>query len=185
MERNLLSSHLLGSWPVDWFTDSLTIYIQRIGTQLLCTNFASPCPPDYKSSAQTHCYHLLISLLNRFFQFGDRGLHMVAEQLHNLESLNLCETPVTDDGLSSLVIMSSLRNLNLNSTRLSPTTYEKLRVSCLQERSEAPRVVEMKTTATTTTSNKQTTFIHLFELISSWTGPQVATILAKSLGTVS
>jgi len=52
---------------------------------------------------------------------------MVAEQLHNLESLNLCETPVTDDGLSSLVIMSSLRNLNLNSTRLSPTTYEKLK----------------------------------------------------------
>ena len=43
-----------------------------------------------------------------FFQFGDKGLHMVAEQLHNLESLNLCETPVTDDGLSSLVIMSSL-----------------------------------------------------------------------------
>lgn len=66
-----------------------------------------------------------------FFQFGDRGLHMVAEQLHNLESLNLCETPVTDDGLSSLVIMSSLRNLNLNSTRLSPTTYEKLKVSGL------------------------------------------------------
>lgn len=66
-----------------------------------------------------------------FFQFGDKGLHMVAEQLHNLESLNLCETPVTDDGLSSLVIMSSLRNLNLNSTRLSPTTYEKLRVSWL------------------------------------------------------
>lgn len=60
-------------------------------------------------------------------QFGDKGLHMVAEQLHNLESLNLCETPVTDDGLSSLVIMSSLRNLNLNSTRLSPTTYEKLK----------------------------------------------------------
>ncbi|CAH3133795.1 unnamed protein product [Porites lobata] len=60
-------------------------------------------------------------------QFGDKGLHMVAEQLHNLESLNLCETPVTDDGLSSLVIMSSLRSLNLNSTRLSPTTYEKLR----------------------------------------------------------
>lgn len=57
---------------------------------------------------------------------------MVAEQLHNLESLNLCETPVTDDGLSSLVIMSNLRNLNLNSTRLSPTTYEKLRVSCVQ-----------------------------------------------------
>lgn len=56
---------------------------------------------------------------------------MVAEQLHNLESLNLCETPVTDDGLSSLVIMSSLRNLNLNSTRLSPTTYEKLKVSGL------------------------------------------------------
>ena len=67
-----------------------------------------------------------------FFQFGDKGLHMVAEQLHNLESLNLCETPVTDDGLSSLVIMSSLRSLNLNSTRLSPTTYEKLRVSCFK-----------------------------------------------------
>ena len=64
-----------------------------------------------------------------FFQFGDKGLLMVAERLHNLESLNLCETPVTDDGLSSLVIMSSLRSLNLNSTRLSPTTYEKLRVS--------------------------------------------------------
>ena len=64
-----------------------------------------------------------------FFQFGDKGLLMVAEKLHNLESLNLCETLVTDDGLSSLVIMSSLRSLNLNSTRLSPTTYEKLRVS--------------------------------------------------------
>ena len=72
---------------------------------------------------------------------------MVAEQLHNLESLNLCETPVTDDGLSSLVIMSNLRNLNLNSTRLSPTTYEKLRVSCGRP------------------SLEQTTFENIFKMI--------------------
>ena len=53
---------------------------------------------------------------------------MVAEHLHKLESLNLCETPVTDAGMSSLVVMTSLRTLNLNSTRLSPLTYEKLKV---------------------------------------------------------
>ena len=63
-----------------------------------------------------------------FVQFGDSGLQMVAEHLHKLESLNLCETPVTDAGMSSLVLMTSLRTLNLNSTRLSPLTYEKLKV---------------------------------------------------------
>ena len=48
-----------------------------------------------------------------------------------LESLNLCETPVTDAGLASLVILTSLKNLNLNSTKLSPVMYEKLKVGYL------------------------------------------------------
>ena len=48
-----------------------------------------------------------------------------------LESLNLCETPVTDVGLASLVILTSLKNLNLNSTKLSPVMYEKLKVNFL------------------------------------------------------
>ena len=62
---------------------------------------------------------------------------MVAEHLHKLESLNLCETPVTDDGLSTLVVMTSLRSLNLNSTKLTPTTYEKIKVSQLGQPSYA------------------------------------------------
>ena len=53
---------------------------------------------------------------------------MLAEHLPMLESLNLCETPVTDVGLASLVILTSLKNLNLNSTKLSPVMYEKLKV---------------------------------------------------------
>ena len=41
--------------------------------------------------------------LNQFyFQFGDNGLVQICEHLQNLQVLNLCETPVTDEGLSSL-----------------------------------------------------------------------------------
>ncbi|KAK3707967.1 hypothetical protein QZH41_010719 [Actinostola sp. cb2023] len=64
--------------------------------------------------------------------FDDLGLQMVAEHLHHLETLNLCETPVTDVGLSCLVVMTSLRYLNLNSTKLSPALYERLKVSSKQ-----------------------------------------------------
>ena len=35
-------------------------------------------------------------------QFGDSGLQLISEHLHKLQVLNLCETPVTDKGLSSL-----------------------------------------------------------------------------------
>ena len=61
-------------------------------------------------------------------------MQLLAEHLPMLESLNLCETPVTDSGLSSLVILTSLKNLNLNSTKLSPVMYEKLKVRPLTMR---------------------------------------------------
>jgi hypothetical protein len=35
-------------------------------------------------------------------QFGDKGLELISEHLQRLQVLNLCETPVTDKGLSSL-----------------------------------------------------------------------------------
>jgi len=36
------------------------------------------------------------------FQFGDVGLQKISEHLHKLQVLNLCETPVTDKGLSCI-----------------------------------------------------------------------------------
>ena len=36
------------------------------------------------------------------WQFGDSGLQLISEHLHKLQVLNLCETPVTDKGLSCL-----------------------------------------------------------------------------------
>ena len=42
------------------------------------------------------------SRFSLLFQFGDLGLQQISEHLHKLQVLNLCETPVTDKGLSSL-----------------------------------------------------------------------------------
>ena len=35
-------------------------------------------------------------------KFGDEGLELISEHLGNLQVLNLCETPITDKGLSHL-----------------------------------------------------------------------------------
>lgn len=53
---------------------------------------------------------------------------MISEHLNRLQVLNLCETPVTDKGLAFLTCMKMLRKLNLNSTHLSPLTFETLKV---------------------------------------------------------
>ncbi|CAG9117543.1 unnamed protein product [Plutella xylostella] len=60
-------------------------------------------------------------------QFGDRGLHLIADHLPQLQVLNLCETPVTDDGIEALVSLASLKQLNLNSTKLTAAAYDTLR----------------------------------------------------------
>ena len=62
-------------------------------------------------------------------QFGDRGLELITEHMHELESLNLCETQVTDDGLRCLVDLKKLSHLNLNSTPLTTRTFRLLTVS--------------------------------------------------------
>ena len=36
------------------------------------------------------------------FQFGDVGLQLISDNLQNLEELNLCETYVTDKGISAI-----------------------------------------------------------------------------------
>ncbi|XP_076750099.1 C-Maf-inducing protein [Xylocopa sonorina] len=63
-------------------------------------------------------------------QFGDAGLQMISEHLQKLQVLNLCETPVSDKGISTLASLTSLRKLNLNSTKLSVQTFESLK-KCL------------------------------------------------------
>nr|CAD7405493.1 unnamed protein product [Timema cristinae] len=67
-------------------------------------------------------------------QFGDTGLLMIAEHLHKLQVLNLCETQVSDRGIAALLYvdeqaMTNLRRLNLNSTKLSAEMFESLRKS--------------------------------------------------------
>jgi hypothetical protein len=37
-----------------------------------------------------------------FTQFGDAGLQLLSEHMPKLQVLNLCETPVTDKGLTCL-----------------------------------------------------------------------------------
>ena len=37
-----------------------------------------------------------------WLQFGDNGLQLLSEHMPKLQVLNLCETPVTDKGLSCL-----------------------------------------------------------------------------------
>lgn len=81
-------------------------------------------------------------------------MELISEHLSRLQVLNLCETPVTDKGLAFLACklmssfegnvftdffvltgMKTLRKLNLNSTHLSPLTFEALKVrliSCLE-----------------------------------------------------
>ncbi|KAK7789019.1 hypothetical protein R5R35_009972 [Gryllus longicercus] len=68
-------------------------------------------------------------------QFGDSGLLMISEHLHKLQVLNLCETQVSDKGIAALASMTSLRKLNLNSTKLSAHTFERLKqkLPALQE----------------------------------------------------
>ena len=56
---------------------------------------------------------------------------LISEHLPKLQSLNLCETQVTDEGLSSLVFLEDLQILNLNSTKLSALTYETLKVGAV------------------------------------------------------
>lgn len=45
-------------------------------------------------------------------QFGDAGLQMISEHLQKLQVLNLCETPVSDKGISSLACKEIL-NVNI------------------------------------------------------------------------
>ncbi|XP_020288301.1 C-Maf-inducing protein-like [Pseudomyrmex gracilis] len=68
-------------------------------------------------------------------QFGDAGLQLISEHLQQLQVLNLCETPVSDKGISMLASLTSLKKLNLNSTKLSAQTFESLkkRLPDLQE----------------------------------------------------
>lgn len=44
----------------------------------------------------------LVNNLSFCLQFGDAGLELISEHLTRLQVLNLCETPVTDKGLSYL-----------------------------------------------------------------------------------
>lgn len=41
-------------------------------------------------------------------KFGDEGLELISEHLQRLQVLNLCETPVTDKGLSCLACMFNI-----------------------------------------------------------------------------
>ncbi|KOC64130.1 C-Maf-inducing protein [Habropoda laboriosa] len=63
-------------------------------------------------------------------QFGDAGLQMISEHMQKLQVLNLCETPVSDKGISTLASLTNLKKLNLNSTKLSVQTFESLK-KCL------------------------------------------------------
>jgi hypothetical protein len=83
------------------------------------------------STQVSHCCAfplLLFTVSCHSLQFGDTGLQLLSEHMQKLQVLNLCETPVTDRGLSSLSSMKSLRKLNLNSTHLSALTFEGLKV---------------------------------------------------------
>jgi len=53
------------------------------------------------SDLRTYMLIMLARLLCAV-QFGDAGLQLLSEHLHRLQVLNLCETPVTDKGLSYL-----------------------------------------------------------------------------------
>ena len=59
--------------------------------------------------------------------FDDTGLLLISEHMRGLESLNLCETMITDEGLRALSFLENLRILNLNSTKLLALTYEHLK----------------------------------------------------------
>ncbi|ESO07947.1 hypothetical protein HELRODRAFT_75160, partial [Helobdella robusta] len=59
--------------------------------------------------------------------FTDSGLQLISDHLDNLEVLNLCETLVTSQGILCLASLKNLRIVNLNSTAVSLSDYEKLK----------------------------------------------------------
>nr|XP_018670859.1 C-Maf-inducing protein-like isoform X1 [Ciona intestinalis] len=65
----------------------------------------------------------------RFTDFNDKDLKGLCDSSLNLESLNLCETNVTDDGIQHLCVMSHLKYLNMNSTKLSLPVFTTLKGS--------------------------------------------------------
>ena len=73
--------------------------------------------------------------------FDDTGLLLISEHMRGLESLNLCETMITDEGLLALSFLENLRILNLNSTKLLALTYEHLK-----EKLHSLRVVDLRYT---------------------------------------
>ncbi|CAF3404799.1 unnamed protein product [Rotaria socialis] len=61
-------------------------------------------------------------------RFGDAGLELLSEHLYRLEVLNLCETSITNKGLTYLASMKTLRKLNLTSTNTSLSAIMALKV---------------------------------------------------------
>ncbi|CAF3847591.1 unnamed protein product [Rotaria sordida] len=60
-------------------------------------------------------------------RFGDDGLELISEHLHQLKVLDLSETPVTNKGFVCLARMKMLQVLRLTSTSLSSLTFETLK----------------------------------------------------------
>ncbi|XP_071443986.1 C-Maf-inducing protein-like [Hetaerina americana] len=120
---------VLGSWPENEEKENLPLArippYGRFGS-LECLSLAFT---HVTSACATHLIHIpTLRYLNLWStQFGDAGLQLICEHLHRLQVLNLCETPVTDKGILCLTALKNLRRLNLNSTRLSPETFEKLK----------------------------------------------------------
>ncbi|XP_046395033.1 uncharacterized protein LOC124162504 isoform X2 [Ischnura elegans] len=120
---------VLGSWPESEKKENLPIArvppYGRFGS-LECLSLAFT---HVTSACATHLIHIpTLRYLNLWStQFGDAGLQLICEHLHRLQVLNLCETPVTDKGIICIVALKNLRRLNLNSTRLTPETFEKLK----------------------------------------------------------
>uniref|UniRef100_H2Z0M0 Uncharacterized protein n=1 Tax=Ciona savignyi TaxID=51511 RepID=H2Z0M0_CIOSA len=65
----------------------------------------------------------------RFTDFNDEGLKNLCDSNLNLETLNLCETQVTDDGIQHLGVMTKLKYLNLNSTGITAQVFTNLKES--------------------------------------------------------
>lgn len=84
------------------------------------------------TSVTSHCARHLIKLPNLISlnlwstQFGDAGVFLIVEHLLNLESLNLCETFVTDKSIITIAGLKRLRRLNLNSVTVCADTVEHL-----------------------------------------------------------
>ena len=72
--------------------NSIVMIISAWNRSMNCSNFR----------VKSFIYSIVIDQ-----QFGDTGLQLISEHLHKLQVLNLCETPVTDKGLSCLESKSS------------------------------------------------------------------------------